>query len=550
VTARELSTAEAIVASLVAHGVDTVFGIPGAHTYALVDAIAREPSIKFVTTRHEQGAAYMALGYAISTGRTGVFTVVPGPGILNTTAAIATAIAGNAPVLGITANVMSFNIGKGRGQLHELPDQLATLRSLTKHSERIPDAAAAPAMVAAAFRSMHTGNPGPATLEVAWDHLGARGLVDLDVDRSVPEPPTADPAAITAAADLIVAAENPLIIVGAGAQHASTEVLGLAELLQAPVTSHRSGKGVVDDRLALGLRSADAWQHWPDVDLVIGIGSRLELLGFRWGGHPTDRQTVRIEIDEAELERTPATVGILADSAEGTATLTAALRERIEPRSDRSAQFEACLRDAEAAISEVMPYIDYLRAIRAALPEDGFFVDEITQIGFTARFAFPTYQPRSYVSCGYQDNLGFGFHTALGVKVANPDRPVVAVSGDGGFMFGVQELATAVQHGISLVVVLFDNGGYGNVRRDQQVQYEGRVLGSELTNPDFVALAHAFGARADQVATPADLKVAVEKAVVHAGPSLIHVPIDPADEVSPWPHYMPAGRPADRLTKD
>ncbi len=545
-----MTTAEAIVASIVTHGVETVFGIPGAHTYALIDAIAREPSIEFVTTRHEQGAAYMALGYSISTGRTGVFTVVPGPGILNTTSALATAISTNAPVLGITANVMSFNIGKGRGQLHELPDQLATLRSLTKYSERIPDAASAPTMVADAFRAMHSGRPGPATIEAAWDHLGASGPVDLDTNRSTPPAPPPDPDAIRAAADIIVEANNPLIIVGAGAREASADILELAEFLQAPVTSHRSGKGIVDDRHPLGLRSADAWRHWPDVDVVIGIGSRLELLGFRWGGHPTDRQTIRIEIDEQELARTPATTGLLTDASMGTRALLDELRSRVEPAPDRADEFEAHRLAAEEAIGEVTPYIDYLRAIRAALPEDGFFVEEITQIGFTARFGFPTYFPRAYVTCGYQDNLGFGFHTALGVKVGNPDRPVVAVTGDGGFMFGVQELATAVQHRIGLVTVVFDNHGYGNVRRDQSVQYGGRVLGSELVNPDFMALAEDFGARADEATDPASLEAAIRAAAGHDLPTVIHVPVDPADEASPWPHYMPAGRPADQLTKD
>jgi len=547
VSTPQLTTAEAIVSSLMAHGVDTVFGIPGAHTYPLIDAIAREPSIRFVTARHEQGAAYMALGYAKSTGRVGVFTVVPGPGILNTTAAIATAISTNAPILGVTANVMSFNIGKGRGQLHELPDQLATLRSLTKYSERIPGPAAAPAMVTDAFRAMLTGRPGPATLEAAWDHLGARGPVDLDIDRSIPTAPAADPATIEAAADLIAEAENPLIIVGTGAQHAADEVRSLAELIQAPVTSHRSGKGVLDNRHPLGLRSADAWRYWPTVDVVIGIGSRLELLGFRWGGHPTDRRSVRIEIDAEELERTPSDVGVLADAAEGTTALLKALHGRVEARPDRGAEMASCRAEAEAAISEVKPYIDFLRAIRAALPEDGFFVDEVTQIGFTARFAFDTYLPRTYVSGGYQDNLGFGFHTALGVKVGNPDRATVAVTGDGGLMFGVQELATAVLHGVGLVTVVFDNGGYGNVRRDQATNFGGRVTGAELANPDFVALAAAFGATGIRVDEPFELQRAIEAAIAADVPTLIHVPIDPADEVSPWPHYMPAGRPADQL---
>ena len=188
----------------------------------------------------------------------------------------------------------------------------------------------------------------------------------------------------------------------------------------------------------------------------------------------------------------------------------------------------------------MQPQVDYLNAIREALPRDGFFVEEVSQIGFTARFAFPVYGPRQYVTCGYQDNLGFGFNTALGVKVGNPDKAVVSVSGDGGFMFGVQELATAVQHNIAVVAIVFNNSAYGNVLRDQKQTYSGRYIGSELTNPDFVKLGDSFGVKTFRATSPDELKSLIIEALVLNAPVLIEVPIEKGSEASPWPFLHPA----------
>jgi acetolactate synthase-1/2/3 large subunit len=190
-------------------------------------------------------------------------------------------------------------------------------------------------------------------------------------------------------------------------------------------------------------------------------------------------------------------------------------------------------------VSTVSPQIDYLDAIRAVLPRDGFFVEEISQVGFTARLGFPVHAPRQYVTCGYQDNLGFGFNTALGVKVANPDRAVVSITGDGGFLFGVQELATAVQYGINVVTVVFNNQGFGNVRRDQVERYGGRFLGAELRNPDFVKLAESFGALGLRARTPAELRDALERAFAADVPAVIEVPLNRGSETSPWPFLHP-----------
>lgn len=535
-----LTTGQAVVKSLLAHGVDTLFGIPGAHMYDFNDACHEHRNdLRFIVTRHEQGAGYMAYGYAKSTGRVGAYTVVPGPGMLNSSAALCTAFGATTPVLCVTGNIMSHLIGKGRGQLHELPDQLATMRGFTKWAERINAPEEAPGIVAEAFRQMLSGRNGPAAIEAPWNVYGKKGEVDLDVSMNLPDPPEPEPDAIEAIAEIVARAENPLVTVGAGALHASEEILELARLLQCPVTAHRSGKGIVSEALPYGMSSAAAYEYWKSADVLIGIGSRLELQHFRWRWFPEGVKVVRIDIDPTERDRIPSDAFALADSAEGVRALVTALTRRVGNRESREVAFEAIKAKATEAIQSVQPQMGYLNVIRDVLPRDGFFVEEISQAGFTARFGFPVYEPRQYVTCGYQDNLGYGFNTALGVKVANPDKSVVAVCGDGGFMFGVQELATAVRHGINLVTLVFNNRSYGNVRRDQMNVYDGRLLGSDLTNPDFVKLAESFGVAAYRVGSPEALRPVLEKALSADAPVVIEVTVERGSEVSPWPFTLP-----------
>jgi acetolactate synthase-1/2/3 large subunit len=529
--------------SLIAHGVDTLFGIPGAHMYDFNDALAeRSDKLRFITTRHEQGAGYMAFGYAKSTGRPGIYTVVPGPGLLNSGAALCTAYGASAPVMCITGNIMSHMIGQGRGQLHELPDQLALLRGLTKWSERINHPTEAGPVMQEAFRQLRSGRIRPVAVEAPWDVFGMKAQIPPPAVATAPAAaPEADPDTIAAAATLIAQARRPLIMLGAGALDAGAEILELARLIQAPVTAYRSGKGIVREDDPLGLPMVAAWDYWKGgCDLLIGIGSRLELQHMRWQWMPPGLKTIRIDIDPTEMVRLKPTVGIVADAAAGTRALAKAVASKAGKVASREAELAGIRQRAHAAIRAVQPQMDYLDTIRAVLPQDGFFCEEVSQVGFTARFGFPVYQPRQYITCGYQDNLGFGFNTALGVKVAHPDKPVVSVSGDGGFMFGVQELATAVQHRINLVSIIFNNNAYGNVRRDQSERYANRLLGAELRNPDFVKLAESFGAQAQRVDTPAALKPALEKALAADAPCVIEVSVPRGSESSPWPFLHPA----------
>ncbi len=531
---------EALVDSLIAHGVDTVFGLPGAQTYGLFDALHRAQSqVRTVGARHEQACSYMAFGYARSTGRPAVCTVVPGPGVLNAGAGLLTAWGTNQPVLCLTGQVPTAFLDRGRGHLHEMADQLGTVSGFTKSVARIEHPALAPALVAEAFRQMRQGRPGPAMLEMPWDVFTQRAAVAPVAPYAGPLAPPPDTDVAASAADLIASSRFPMIFVGGGAQDAAESIGELAQLLDAPVVAFRSGRGVVGDGHELGLNIVAAWRLWPQTDLVIGIGTRLEVPGWRWPWRPAGQKTIRLDIDPVEMRRAPPDIAMVADADAGTRALLAALRPRVVRTGGRREAIRAARLAAEAQIQSIQPQVAYLRAIREVLPADGILTDEISQMGFTSWYAYPVYRPRTFISSGYQGTLGAGFPTALGVKTAHPARPVVALCGDGGFMFAVQELATAVQYGIGVVTLVFNNNAYGNVRRDQRQRFEGRVLGSDLHNPDFMRLAEAFGVRSARATSPEGLRQVLSGALESGAPWLIEVPVPRDSESDPWRFLQP-----------
>jgi acetolactate synthase-1/2/3 large subunit len=539
----------AIVETLLANGVDTVFGLPGAQMYPLFDALQQRANrVRTVGARHEQACGYMAFGYARSTGRPGVFSVVPGPGVLNTTAALCTAYGCCAPVLCITGQVPSAFIGKGRGHLHELPDQLTTLRSLTKWSARIDKVEDAPAIVSEAFERMLSGRPGPVALEMAWDVMATTARALIPAPAVVSSSNLVDNAQVTNAARMLLAAKRPMIMTGSGAQHASQAILQLAEALNAPVAAFRGGRGVVSEDHPLGVSSYAARRLWPETDVVIGIGTRLGMPYMRWTGMMTminrpdpPPLLIRIDIDPEEMIRLMPHAKIVGDSDVATRALLetvirmrSAEREDICDKSDRRSLVLSAKSEARAAIEIVQPQLAYLDVIREVLPRDGIFVGELSQVGFTSYFGYPVYEPRTYISEGYQGTLGFGFPTALGVKIAHPDRAVVSITGDGGFMFAVQELATAAQEGIGLATLLFNNAAYGNVLRDQRAGFGNRVIGATLENPDFMQLAKSFGVEGYRVGSPEELRPILARALRTTKPVLIEIEVQQGSEVNPW----------------
>ena len=539
-TTERLTGGEAIVRGLVDHGVDTVFALPGVQTYGLMDALKlAEPQIRTIGARHEQGVGYMAFGYAKASGRPGVCSVVPGPGLLNASAALLTAWGASTPVLCLAGQINTGLLGKERMALHEMRDQLSVMRQVGKWAERIEHPAQAPSLVAEAFRQMRSGRPGPAGLETPPEAFTQRAAVTPLAPLPLIPTPEPDLDLIEAAAKLLRAARTPMIFVGGGALEASSEITALAEALQAPAVPWRAGRGVVDARHPLGFTCASGARVWPECDVALVIGTRFELLDMRWRWRPPGVKLIRIDIDPAEMRRLPADIGIVADAAAGAHALLDALGRQGATVGDRAHR----LAEAKAAmardIQEIQPQLAYLQAIRDVLPEDGIFVDEISQMGFTSWYGFPVYAPRTTVSAGSQGTLGSGFPSALGAKAAYPGRAVVSVTGDGGFLFAATELATAVQYGLNVVTIVFNNSAYGNVRRDQIEGFDGRVIASELINPDFVKFAESFGIEGRRATTPDELRKTLEWALTANAPVLIEVPVERGSETSPWKFLTP-----------
>ena len=526
-------TADIILQGLKELGIAHLFCLPGVQNDDFFDALYNEQgTIRPIQVRHEQAAGYMALGAAMATGRPQAYCVVPGPGFLNTTAALSTAYAVNAPVLALIGQIPTPAIDKDYGLLHEIPNQDGILASLTKAATRILDAGEAHDKVHAVLSELINGRPRPVGIECPMNVWGAEVDSEQTLAPLVAQPVAPNPTLIEQAAALLDKSTQPLIIVGGGAQHASAEITQLAEILQAPVSAFRTGHGVLDSRHYLSVTSPLGNELWKDCDVVLAIGTRLQMQQMAWG---TDDQLkiIHIDIDEAALGRhTDPAIGILADARLASEALLEALSANNRSRPNRQAEMAERKTQMAERLAHLEPQLSFLGAIRNALPEDGIFVEDLTQVGYVSRFAFPVYQPRTFLTSGYQGTLGWGYASALGAKVTCPDRAVVSIAGDGGFMFNAQELASAVRHNIAVVVVVFSDGAFGNVARIQQENYDGRTIASDLKNPSFSALAESFGVMALEAGGPDELETTIKDALDANVPALIEVPC--GEMPSPW----------------
>ena len=528
-----MSGGDAVVRSIMANGISTIYCLPGVQSDHLFNAMFDVgDALKVVHTRHEQGAAYMALGASLATGKPSVYSVVPGPGFLNSTAALATAYSTGAQVLALIGQIPSRAIDKGTGLLHEIPNQIGILRTLTKWADRITRPGDAPAFVATAFRELHSGRPRPVGLEVPPDMLGAKAEVELHVEMApVPVAPL-DEDAIERAAAILAKAECPVIFVGGGANEASAEVRALAERLSAPVVAYRRGKGVLDERHVLSHVLPGGHALWRQADVVLAVGTRLQIPVNAWG--VDDKLTIiKIDVDPSEMERVckPA-MGIVGRAQPVLKRLTEHLAH-LSPMRPKRVEHSRALKERIAAdLSMLTTQIGYLHAIRDVLPDNGVVIDELTQVGYAARSVYQARAPRTYISSGYQGTLGWGVATALGAKHALGDVPVVSINGDGGFMFNVQELATAVRHRIPAVFIVFNDSAFGNVRNMQKHQHGNRLIGTDLANPDFVKLAESFGIAGHRVTGPEPFRRVLEASLAKNEPALIEVPC--GDMPNPW----------------
>ena len=532
-----LTGGQMLVEQLRREGVRHLFGIPGVQLDWAVEALrAARDSIEFIVPRHEQTASYMADGYARSTGREGVSMVVPGPGVLNALSGLATAYATSSRTLFIAGQIPSATLGRGHGMLHEIPDQSTILKSLTKWHAIARTPAEVPELINTAFAELRSGHPRPVALEIPPDVLQGTADAPLrDRARSRPVPP--DPVTLREAAELLRAARFPVIQAGGGAAaaDAGTVLQELAERLQAPVVLTEGARGILPNSHPLTLTSLGGRAVFPHADLVLAVGTRfLDALPSPVYSNPQCR-FIYVNLDPAHAGP-PRQSGVMLTSD---ARLTVeALVENLKgepPRRSRAEDVANVKAWCDIQTRRIQPQADYVDALRQALPDDAIVVSELTQVGYFANVAFPVQRPHSYLTPGYQGTLGYGFPTSLGVAVGNPQRRVASINGDGGFGWGLQELATAARYRLNLAVVVFVDGRYGNVQRIQRRTF-GHEFATEVANPDFQLLAAAFDVAFRRVESAAALGDALADAN-SAGPLLIEVRV--GEMASPWPVILP-----------
>ena len=526
----KMTGGEAFAKSLYREGVRVIFGLPGVQLYGLLDGLAKEPGIRFINTRHEQATTYMADGYARAGGDIGTALVVPGPGLQNASAGIGTAYSASSPVLVLAGQVERDLIGVERGMLHEIKGQMDTIKPVTKHQRLVLEAEDIPEAVHEAMEQLKTGRPRPVEIEIPPETLYDVADIEL-LEEGKYERPGGNPESIKNGADLIASAENPLFWAGGGviSAEASSELTAIAEFLQAPVITTGEGRGAISDRNHLSIGSFrfknDTFfeNRIDDHDLIIAVGTRMAYPEFLKG-----QKVLQIDIDEEEIGRNYTnTEGILGDAKKSLGSLLEALQTRMEARDSRREELSKIKEERFNPSTIIEPQNSYVEAIRRAMPDDGILISGMTQIGYYSRNKYEVYEPRTYLTSSYYGNLGFAYPTALGAKVARPDKPVVAVSGDGGFMFNVQELSTAVHHKINAIVVVFNDNAFGNVMRDQVNMFDGREYGAIVHNPDFMKLADAFGARGVRIedGDPESLEKELSSSINIEAPTLIEVPV-------------------------
>ena len=556
-----MSGGEALAKSLVSEGVEVVFGIPGIQVYGIVAALRDEPGIRMITTRHEQAATHMADGYARASGEPGVALVVPGAGLYNAASGLATAYSRSTPVLLIAGEIPRRSIGKNIGAVHEVADQAGTVRSVTKWQRQASRPREVPEAVFEAFRQMRTGRPRPVLIEMPPEAGVEREEVELRdparATRIVPSPED-----LREAARVISRSSMPLIYAGGGVARSDAEeaLVKLAEATNIAVITSSGGKGTIPDSHPLSYGSCfsprgerqemnQLFEVMQSADVVIGIGARFSL------GNPAGEAStlVNINIDHAELTRHQAnTIPLHGDAR---ATIEVLLPLLIEA----GAEERPSPAEAVSAARKLIAYYDIrlkepqyavLEAMQRGIPEDAFIVWDVTQFGYYARTHYQVNHPKTYIDSGYSFNLGYAYPTALGVKVARPDRPVICMAGDGGFMFNAPELSTALKYGINVVAVVFSNDSYGNVARDLDDAFGG-AYGTDLHNPDFVRFAESFGAVGMRADDPMELETLIPLALERQSPVLIDVPfgemsIPPAPQFAPL-YKLPWTMPQDGL---
>jgi len=530
----KLTGSDALISSLANEGVEVIFGLPGEHVMYMVDSLSKQPGIRWITVRQEQTAAYMAYGYARTTGKVGVALVVPGPGALNASAAIGTAYATSTPVLLISGQINSTGMGKGSGLLHEVVRMEDVFRPITKWAHCARQVKDIPWMVRKAMFELKTSRSRPVEIEVPRDILPAEDQVDIGKALLSIPVVMPDEDQIAQAASLLADAENPVIWAGGGVLCSdATDALTLvAEKLNAPVITTAEGKGAIrgDHRLDLGVCYAG---YGPDsallqADIILAVGSRLLSPAMDSISSSLSRKLIHIDVDSAEMGRNyTSRLGIVSDARAALELLNEVLPAKSQS-TWKPEELDKIKGDVMEHLKGLAPLqLSLMHTIREELKADDIFIPGVENVAHWGHLTYPVLQPHTYLNTGYFATLGFAFPTALGAKVGNPDKRVVVTSGDGGFMYCLTDLATAVQEKINIIVIVFVNNAYGASLHDQNVRFGGRVFGTELQNPNFANIAGEFGAEGIKLSNPDELGNALRTALEadRDVPTVIEVPL-------------------------
>lgn len=538
---QRMTGGRAVAMALKAEGIDHIFGIVGTHDCPLFDGVFDDPAFKVVTVRHEQGASLMAAGYARASGKIAACFVVPGPGLTNALTGIGMAYSESAPMLVFGGQNTLAQLEREGGHFHELANSVGVAASLCGYATRVAAPGDVPRVIREAMRAMRCGRPRPAYIEMPLDvQSGEADIASLPPERY--SRPAGDPASVDRAAAALKSAQRPFIFAGGGVESAgATESLvRVAESIGAPVVTSVFGRGAISDRHRLAL--GDGWGRFnlydellTQADLALVVGSRIDVVSDWNLGARFPQRIVQVDIDPLVIgQRRPVEVGVVGDAE----LVLDALAGRLN-----GGQKGACWFDVEGfrrrkralMLERAAPVLGIVEDLRAALPDDTIFVDDLTLVGYWMPLLLDTYRPRTLIHPGTYGTLGYSLPAAIGARLACPEQPVVSISGDGGFLFTMQELATAVAQNLDLIALVFNDNAFGAIRKYQDRMFGGRHIGAELKNPDFVKLGESFGARSVRVDAK-DLGAAVRRAHEAGGLWLIEVPFAPEGSVQmvPW----------------
>lgn len=529
--------AQAIVKCLEREGIDTVFGIPGLYNMPIFDALYRHSTIKVVTVRHEQGAAFMADGYARAAGKPAAIITLPGPGLTNAMTGLGEAFSDSSAVLVISTQVNRDFIDKDAGLLHEMTGQFDMLAPLTKYGERISDGVDISVVFHRVMKALRDGRPRPVQIEIPRDIQVEMMDWTNEMENLPPAEPTrsqpSEDEIETAVAELSNA-ERPLIYAGGGviSSEASPELILLAERLGAPVLTTGMGVGGIpgDHPLACGvawIASADIRPLVRACDAFLAIGTRFNQGMTHDWDMPLPTNTIRIDVDSNEIERNlPMKQKLVGDAK---ATLAALDGKLIERGIDRSGQLSSAMAEARDDFRDVLKAklgrtSPWFRVLRESMPRETVLSCDMSLFWADMLGFFPIYKPRTMLFPWGFGTLGFAVPGAIGAKFAKLDQPVVAICGDGAFLFTGTELATAVQYGLNIPIIIPNNNSYGMIKVQQRDQFDEQFMAVDLVNPDFVKLAHAFGAYGELVTTPEQLGEALGCALAADKPTIIEIP--------------------------